>query len=446
MNHQAPLRRIGALTAVATVAALTLGGCAGGPTAAPFEETAPATIEGDVSLWHFFTDREAAVIKSVVEDFEAANPKVKVTIHDGQDDEKIAKVIATGGDIDLVISGSTDRVGSFCSTGSFRDLDGVIKRDGIDLSQLSDSARSYTAFDGKQCTLPMLADVYGLYYNTDLLAAAGYTAPPKTLSELQDMAIKLTTYNDDGSIKTLGFNPIMGSYENAPAHYAPAVGATWMQGDKSAVNSPEWKELMNWQKDFVDAVGYDKLQAFTAGLGDEWAAENAFQTGQVAMNMDGEWRVAFIADQAPDLQYATAPFPVADGHEDLYGGGFTSGTITGVAKGSANPEAAWALLKYLTMNTDAVVKLANGIKNVPTTTDALASPNLDFPPQFQTFLDIATNPNLATIPATVIGSGNQDTFATYWQAWQSGQGGDLDEGLSKVDTDVNNSIALSTGP
>jgi len=446
-THRSLLRQIGVVAALSTAAALTLAGCSGGGgSGTAFADQAPAQVEGTVSLWHFFTDREAKAIDSVVKDFEKANPKVKVTIHSGQDDEKIAKVIATGGNIDLAISGSTDRVGSFCATGSFRSLDGVIKRDKVDMSQLSEVAKSYTSFDGKQCTLPMLADVYGLYYNTDLLSAAGFTAPPKTLSELEDMALKLTTYNPDGSIKTLGFNPIIGSYENAPIHYAPSVGAVWMNGDKSAINSDAWKELMTWQKGFVDKIGYEKLQAFTAGLGDEWSADNAFQTGQLAMNMDGEWRVAFLADQKPDLKYATAPFPTGDDHTDLYGGGYTSGTIAGIAKGAHNPEAAWALLKYLTLNTDALVKLANGIKNVPTTADSLASPKLDFPPQFKTFLDIAASPHLATNPPTAIGSGNQDTFATYWQAYQSGKGGDLSAGLAKVDKDIDNSISLSTGP
>lgn len=446
MTHRIPIRRLGVLTAIATAGALTLSGCTGSSAVVPFADSTPATIEGNVSLWHFFTDREAETIKSVVEDFEKANPKVKVTIHDGQDDEKIAKVIATGGNIDLAISGSTDRVGSFCSSGSFRYLDDVIARDDVDMSQLSETAKSYTSFDGKQCMLPMLADVYGLYYNTDLFAAAGFTEPPKTLSELQTMAMALTTYNPDGSIKTLGFNPLMGSYENVPIHYAPASGATWMENGKSAINTDAWKELMTWQKGFVDAIGYDKLQAFTAGLGDEWSADNAFQTGQLAMNMDGEWRVAFLADQKPDLHYATAPFPAADSHPELYGGGYTSGTIAGIARNASNPEAAWALLKYLTLDTDALVKLANGIKNVPTTKDSLASPNLDFPPQFQTFLDVVASPHLATNPATVIGSGNQDTLSTYWEAYQSGAGGDLTEGLSKVDEDIDNSIALSTGP
>ncbi|GAB3032709.1 extracellular solute-binding protein [Parafrigoribacterium mesophilum] len=446
MNKHSVVRQIGALTALATAAALALSGCSGGTSGSDFGSDAPQKLSGTVSLWHFFNDREAKAIAGVVADFEKKNPDVKVKIHSGQDDEKLAKVIASGGDIDVAISASTDSVGLFCSSGSFRDLSPVIKRDGIDMSQLTDVAKSYTSFNGKQCAMPMLADVYGLYYNTDLLAAAGITTPPKTLSELTDMAIKLTTYNADGSIKTLGFNPIIGSYENTPVHYGPAAGAKWIDGDKSAINSPQWKELMTWQKDFVDRIGYDKLQAFTAGLGDEWSADNAFQSGQVAMAMDGEWRVAFLADQKPDLKYATAPFPVADSNPDLYGGGYTSGTIAGVAKGSHQPELAWALLKYLTLNTDAVVKLANGIKNVPTTKDALASPNLDFPEQFKTFLDVAASPHLSTNPATAIGAANQTTFANYWTKYQSGDGGDLDAGLTAVDKDIDNALALSKAP
>lgn len=435
-----------AVTAIAAVAAITLAGCSGGGDQTVASK-APSHLSGTVSLWHFFTDREAKAVQSVVDDFTKANPDVKVDVHTGQDDQKLAKVIATGGNIDVAVSASTPSVGTYCSSGSFRDLGPYIKRDKVDMSQFTDVAKHYTSFEGKQCSLPMLADVYGLYYNTDLLSAAGYTQPPKTLGELESMALKLTTYNPDGSIKTLGFDPLMGFYENAAAHLAPAAGATWLKNGKSAISSsPGWKELMTWQKGFVDKIGYDKLKAFTAGLGQEFAADNAFQTGQVAMDLDGEWRVAFLADQKPDLHYGTAPFPVADNHTDLYGGGYTSGTIAGIAKGSKQPEVAWALLKYMTTNTQAVVKLANGIKNVPTTQDALNSPDLQFPAQFKTFMTIAGSPHLATNPATVIGTAAPDAFAAYWNKWQSGTGGDLNAGLKKLDRDINNALSLSKGP
>ena len=61
-----------------------------------------------------------------------------------------------------------------------------IERDKVDIDQLLPIVRSYTEYNGTRCSMPMLADTYGLYYNKKMLAAAGYDAPPKTLSELED--------------------------------------------------------------------------------------------------------------------------------------------------------------------------------------------------------------------------------------------------------------------
>lgn len=440
-------RHIVAAIGIAAAAALTLAGCSGGSSGTAFSDTTPKELSGTVSFWHFFSDREADVIQSVVDDFEKKNPKVKVDVHSGQDDEKLQKAIATGSKVDVGLSYSTDIVGNFCSNGAFRSLNKVIERDGVDMSQFSDTVKSYTEFKGTRCAMPMLADVYGLYYNTDLLQAAGYTAPPKTLSELEAMADKLTTFNADGSIKTLGFNPTMGWYENSAAHYGPAAGAEWLKDDGTSAisSSPGWSELIQWQKAYVDKIGWDKLNAFTSGLGQEFSADNAFQTGQVAMNFDGEYRTAFIADQAKGLNYGTAPFPTADDHTDLYGGGYITGNIIGISKGSKQPELAWALLKYLTTDTDAVVKLANGLKNVPTTKDALTSPKLEVSEQFKTFLDISSDKNVQTTPASPLGAGYQNSFQDFWNKYQS-QGGDLQAGLKDVDKQIDDALALTTGP
>lgn len=448
MKHRNTTRYLFASTAAIASSVLLLAGCSASSGDTSIAPEAPATLEGTVSFWHFFSDREADVIQSVIDDFEAANPKVTVEVHSGQDDEKLRKAIAAGNDVDLGLSYSTDIVGNFCDSGAFRDLGPYIERDKVDLSQFSDTVRSYTEFNGVRCSMPVLADVYGLYYNTDLLAAGGYTEPPKTLGELEDMALALTTYNADGSIKTLGYNPLMGFYENAASHYGPLAAATWLNADgTSAIGSdPAWVELMQWQKSFVDEIGYDKLNTFTSGLGQEFSADNAFQTDQVAMNLDGEYRTAFIDDQTPDLHYGTAPMPVIDSQPDLYGGGYITGNIAGISKGSKNPELAWALLKYLTTDTAAIVKLSNGLKNVPTTADALASPDLQVTEQFATFLEIAADPSSGTTPPSPVGAGYQQSFEDFWHKFQSGGVEDLQAGLTQVDKEINDAIELTTGP
>ena len=445
-------RRALALSAVAVGLALVATGCSsgatdGGTATAP-ASSAPAKLTGTVTFWHFFTDREAAAIQTAVDKFQAANPGVKVEVKKGQDDDKTIQAIAAGQPIDVVLSYSTDQIGKFCSTGAWQDLSAYVKRDGVNLDQIPPVVRDYTQFEGKRCSMPMLSDTYGLYYNKKMLADAGFSAPPKTMSELTAMAEKLTKVDGKGAIQVAGFVPTFGFYENAPAHFAPSFGASWFTSDgKSNIGSdPAWASMFTWQKQLVDFYGYDKITRFTAGLGQEFSADNAFEKGKVAMMIDGEYRNAFIKAEAPTLEYGTAPFPTDDAKTDLYGAGYVTGNVIGIGRGSQNPEAAWALVKYLSTDTDSVVAVANGIKNVPTTTPALTSPALEKDANYQTFLDVFANTHSSTTPTTASGKAYQDTLGTFAEKWQSGKVTDLAGGLKTVDQQIDDQLALGSAP
>ena len=436
-------------TAVAAVAAsaavvLILSGCSSSGSTTAIESKAPTELSGSISLWHYYNDREATVIQAAVDDFVKENPGVKVDVHSGQDHEKIEKVIATSDKVDVALMGGGANAGVLCPSGTFRDLAPYIKRDNVDMSDFTEAGLAFTSYDGVQCALPQLSDTDGLYFNTDLLKAAGFSTPPKTLDELETMGLAMTTYNADGSIKTLGFNPLIGAYENTPYVWTPLVGGTWMEDGKSNISTqPGWEELLRWQKAYVDKIGYTKLKTFTAGLGDEWSADHSFQQGKIAMMFDGEWRVAFIKDQAPTLNYDTAPLPTASDKTEFYGSSMAGGTLGGISKRSKNPEIAWALLKYLTVDTASVVKQANGILNIPTTKSALNSSDLQYPDQYKSFIDIASHPQTAAFPPNPIGSAGQDVFTDFWTKYQSGDDVDLAAGLKQVDEDINNQLALS---
>ena len=200
-----------------------------------------------------------------------------------------------------------------------------------------------------QCSLPALADAYGLYMNTKMLKAAGFTQPPKTLSELMTMAKKLTVRNADGSLKRVGLNPLFGHYETFADGLRQAYGAPWFDasGQPSLSKDPRWAALLKWQKSLVDWYGYDKLRKFTAASADEFGASNDFEIGRVAMQYDGEWRTAFLKAEHPEVQYTTAPFPAADSQPAQYGSGAIAGDIVAIPKGSKHPDEAWLLIKYL---------------------------------------------------------------------------------------------------
>jgi multiple sugar transport system substrate-binding protein len=425
------------LAAIGVLLLLTVTACGGSNKSASSTSSSSKVEPANITIWTPFVNPELITFKKVVNQFESKYPNVHVKVIGGTNDDKIVAAIRGGNAPDVAQSFTSDNTGVFCPSGAWIDLGSYMQKDGIKDTIFPKAPREYSEFEGKRCSLPMLADAYGLYYNKTLLAKAGYKNPPKTISELTAMAKKLTQRDSSGKLKVVGFNPFESWYENAPAHYGPSWGAQWVNSDgKSTLNTPAWADYLRWQKSLIDWYGYDNLVRFNAGAGDEFSASNAFETGKVAMHMDGEWRVAFIKREHPELKYGTAPFPVADDKADLYGAGYTTGSIIGIPKTSKNKDQAWLLVKYLGTDPKALAELSNGIQNVPTTSASLKSPDLKPLPGFQTFLDVFGNKNTTTTPITRIGAANQETFQSFVSKYLSGQKKDLEAGLADTDKQI----------
>jgi multiple sugar transport system substrate-binding protein len=399
-----------------------------------------------ITFWHGWSaPNEVKAIKDNIAAFEKVHPNITVKAVSNITDDKINQALRAGGPKapDVVSSFTTDNVGEFCSSHAFVDLTPFLKKSGIDPAATFPQAQlDYTQYKGNQCSLPLLSDAYGLYYNKAMFAKAGITAPPKTLSEFDADAVKLTKSNGD-SYSQLGFMPNYHFYESTITHFAAQFDPTYFSDDgKSTVASdPGLKAALEWQQKLIDSLGgFQKLEKYRATFGDEFGAKNAFMAGQVAMLIDGEWRGGMIDDAKSGIDYATAPFPVPDALADEYGKGYTTGTIIGMASTSQKKNAAWQFVKFLTTDTDAVVSFANAIHNVPSTKAALASDKVDKNPNFQTFLKIAQNAHSNTTPSSPNGGAYQLTLQNVGYAYESGKNDDLQGALDKaakqVDTDV----------
>ena len=163
------------------------------------------------------------------------------------------------------------------------------------------------------------------------------------------------------------------------------------------------------------------------------------------MMLDGEWRVAFLKAEHPELKYGTAPSPVDDAKPSLYGSGYINGTIIGIPKAGKNRDEAWDLVKYLTTNTHALATFSNGIRNVPSTKASTKSKELKPDANFAVFGKIFVNPRSTTIPITVIGADHLQTFTNFIAKWQAGKVKDLKGGLAEVDKQIDAKLKQAGG-
>ncbi len=423
---------------VGLVLAAAIG--AGGSPAA--SERATVT---NLTIWVGWSARELNEFKKVVAEYDAKQAAVSVKVVGSINDDKITAALRSGNVPDVVSSFTSQNVGVYCPSGGWIDLAPYLKRDKINMSIFPATTRYYTQYGGTRCALPLLADAYGFYYNKQLFKKAGLTRPPRTLEELTAYAKKLTTRKADGTLDVVGYDPFIGFYQNSIGAYQPLVGAKYFdaEGKSSLARDPAWQRLLRWQKGLVDYYGHDKLVKWQTGAGDEWSAPHAFGRGKLAMMIDGEWRVAFLAADHKGLAYGTGPMPV--GNKSLYGSGYINGTIIGIPKGGKNQDLAWALVKYLTTNTHALASFSNGIRNVPSTAAAAKSKELKPDPNFAAFTSIFVNPKSATIPVTPLGSAHLETFTSFLAKWQAGKVKDLRAGLAEVDKQIDAKLKQSGG-
>jgi multiple sugar transport system substrate-binding protein len=267
------------------------------------------------------------------------------------------------------------------------------------------------------------------------------------MSELLADAKKLTVKNPDGSLKQVGLDPFIGFYENVPERWIQSYGGKYtdQQGKAILSQQPAWPKWLNWQKSLIDFYGYKNLVRFQSGLGDEFSASNAFEVGKVAMNLDGEWRVAFIQAEHPKLAYGTAPMPVDDSNPGLYGSGYINGTIIGIPRNGSHTAQAWDLVKWLTTDTHALAKLSNGLRNVPSTTQSTSSSELTPDAHFATFLKIFNNPKSGTSPIMASGVSYTNLVQSFATKWQAGGVGDLHTALANLDKQLDAQVEQAKG-
>ncbi|MGW3203381.1 ABC transporter substrate-binding protein [Streptomyces sp. NPDC001135] len=408
--------------------------------------TDDASKDTTITFWHAWSaPNEVKAVKSLVAGFEKAHPNIHVDVVGNMTDDKINQALRSGGDgaPDVISSFTTNNVGRFCSSGALVDLTPFFKKSGIDpQATFPKPMNEYTRFGGNRCTAPLLGDAYGLYYNKTAFKKAGIANPPKTWSAFEADAEKLTV-SDGDSYEQLGFMPDYHGWETTTEHYFGQFSPTYFakNGKSDLATDPAFRKGFELQKRLVDELGgFQKLERFRATLGDEWGPKHPFHTGQVAMQLDGEWRLGMAEQTKPEFEIGVAPLPVPDDQVSQYGKGYITGTVTGIAATSHKQNAAWEFVKYITTDTDAVVGFANGIHNVPSTLAALKSPKLTYDPRFKTFLDIAADPNSTTSPASLNGGQYLVTIQQLGYDYESGRVTDLKAGLKKaaaqIDTDI----------
>jgi ABC-type sugar transport system permease subunit/ABC-type glycerol-3-phosphate transport system substrate-binding protein len=304
-------------------------------------------------------------ISFLLELFEEENPGVQVVVAQNasrdqtSDPTRFLVSVAGGQPPDLIIF---DRyaVAEWAARNAFRPLDDLIEKerarpDGWVLPEnFYNAAWEEGTWEGRVYGIPFTVDLRLLFYNRDALASAGYVdergaaRPPRSWSELREMAVALSTTDARGRLLQAGFIPTAG---NAHLYlYGWLNGAKFTDASgKPSFRDPRIAEALSYMHDLYDALGGFRQvsafeQTFRFGTGDP------FVNGQVVMAVQTSDYLQVISTFAPDFNWGVAPLPLSDRmvEEGAAPVTWSGGFCFAIPANARNPELAWELIRWLT--------------------------------------------------------------------------------------------------
>ncbi|GAB2971719.1 sugar ABC transporter substrate-binding protein [Streptomyces pseudoechinosporeus] len=205
----------------------------------------------------------------------------------------IIKGAASGDLPDIAIVDNTS-MNSFVPQGLLTDLTDRVKEWGQSKAYYEGPWNS-GVIDGKTYSVPNNSNCLCLYYNTEMLEAAG-VEPPKTWDELAEAAKKLTKGD------TFGFAMSAIKTEEGVFQFEPFL---WSTGGDLDTFGTDGAKALGFLKEMVDAGSLSKQCVGWT----QQDANNQFVSGRAAMQINGPWQLPALQEQTK-VKWGVVPIPV----------------------------------------------------------------------------------------------------------------------------------------
>ncbi|MEK4270861.1 MULTISPECIES: ABC transporter substrate-binding protein [Bacillus] len=283
----------------------------------------------EVKVWDYFTGKQQELYHELVDQYNQSQDRYKVVTEyiPFNEVKKQLSVGAAGAALpDAVFLDNVDNA-SFAAMGVLEDLTGRIETWG-QTDQFYDGPLSSARYDGKYYGVPFASNALALFYNKDLLRAAGLAEPPKTWSELRKAAQKTSK----GQTKGFAMSAVKSeesAFQFYPFLLSSGAELNHLQSEK-AVSS------LQFLTDLIKDGSMDKevLNATQDDLARQFAA------GRLAMMINGSWNIERLKE-AEQLDYGITFIP-----KDKTFASALGGENIAVVKGK-NADGAWDFITWL---------------------------------------------------------------------------------------------------
>ena len=387
------MKKVISIMMAASLAALAVTGCGGGSgttaattaaTAAGGETAAPAEA-AVITFWYNNTGDEALVYEEAISQYNASQSKYKVEGLSVTDNQKLIVAMSSNEAPD-VIKLSNQTVMQYQKNGLLESLQSYADQDAFDASIYSEQAVAANTIEGDIYALPLDAYTIQMFYNKDLLEAAGYSAPPETMEEMYEMAVAVTQVDASGNIEVLGY-PLF-PYASARQELIYGFGGRWWNENSEITPlDPGILASLEMNVKFRNEFGGKALDGFigTANT-NRYTEQDMFFQGKQLFRLDGSWLPTMMKNFDSTVNYGITLIPGTAANPELRGTSRYETDSVAVPLMSKNKEGAWDFTKWLCSEEGAkIIDLGTG--NLPAVKALYNDPEIIAVPGFAEFID-----------------------------------------------------------
>jgi multiple sugar transport system substrate-binding protein len=352
-----------------------------------------------ITFWHLWKGGEAQELQKIIDQFNKTHPTIVVKALSGTTSTKQLTALTGGNppDVGYVIDYTLSK---WASVGAVAPLDTMIKKYKISAKNYPDPVWKLGNYKGKQYAIPYTMDSYMLYYNKDMLKAAGIKEPPKTISDLKKYAQLLTKKDSNGEYTQLGYISDFPWLDVLNMSFAFGENFYDYKNDKVTCNSKKNIDALTFKVgSYQSPFDAEKIKKFKSGFGEYESPNNPFFQKQLAFDIEGEWFTTFLKKYAKDINYGIVPIPYPDGHPELSNGGQIQSGMLYVSKACKNKDAAYEFINYLTSDVPNI-NFCTAKGSLPASLSAIKSPLFTKKaPELAPFIQIVKSGHAKALPA-----------------------------------------------
>lgn len=263
---------------------------------------------GEITFVAWGSDQEIACDEKACEAFMASHPGT--TVHFEALNDSYQTTVETrflGGQSPDVIYGHPQTLLSWMQEGMLMPITDIYETHEELWDEEIFQTNLYDAYhyDGEYYATPVGGDTFVLYYNKDMLDAAGvaYPTADTTWDEFAEMCEKVTQRAEDGSPITLGCGSITSMWQHILYSMGGSVLDNMNNPTKVTFASDEALAMLNWIND-----NYQKEGGFTASDSDWDFLTGGFSSGEFAFYIEGVYDIVWVKD-VEGLNWDIAPIP-----------------------------------------------------------------------------------------------------------------------------------------